>query len=121
MKNLIDKLAVIKKAFHDVNLAWDECDHLETVSYPFTYCFNELIPKVDIWVEDFTEHIEAEIKEKEEEFPVTYALIKHTVGWSRFAEATDRDVYAITTHGHYEDHEIFRITLEQARKLKFIH
>lgn len=120
MRNLIDKLAVLKKAFHDVSLAWSDCDHLETVSYPFTDSFDELVFKVDEWVEDFTEHIEAEIKEKEEEFPVTYALIKHTVGWKEFAETTDRDVYRITEHGHFQDHEIFRITLEQARKLKFI-
>jgi len=55
--------------------------------------------------------------EDEKTVPVTYSTIKRIVGWSRFAECTNRNVYAIKEHGDYEDNEVFYITEEQAKEL----
>lgn len=59
-------------------------------------------------------------KEEEKEIPITYGLIKATCGWSKFAEVTDRNVYAINEFGDYKDNEVFYITESQAEQLKFI-
>ena len=71
---------------------------------------------------DEDEYIESLIppKTKEKEIPITYGLIKATCGWSKFAETTDRNVYAINEFGDYEDREMFYITESQAKQLKFI-
>jgi|GEM_PF-6276154 len=57
---------------------------------------------------------------EEKEIPITYGLIKATCGWSKFAEKTNRNVYAINEFGDYEANEVFYITESQAKQLKFI-
>lgn len=70
---------------------------------------------------DENEYIESLNAPKEEkEIPITYGLIKATCGWSKFAEVTDRNVYAIFEFGDYKDNEVFYITESQAEQLKFI-
>ena len=58
-----------------------------------------------------------EVKEQEKNIPVTYATIKRKIGWSRFAEKTNRNVYAINEFGGYQDNEMFYISEEQADSL----
>lgn len=57
---------------------------------------------------------------EEKEIPITYGLIKATCGWSKFAEVCDRNVYAISEFGDYQDREVFYITESQAKQLNFI-
>lgn len=58
--------------------------------------------------------------EKEKEIPITYGLVKATCGWSKFAEKTNKNVYAIKKFGDYALNEVFYITESQAKELKFI-
>lgn len=70
---------------------------------------------------DEEEYIESlNPKVEENEIPITYGFIKATCGWSRFAEQTDRNVYAISEFGDYQSNEVFYITESQAKQLKFI-
>lgn len=71
------------------------------------------------WIFGFETTADIEIEE-EKEIPITYGLIKASCGWSKFAETTDRNVYAINEFGDYEVNEIFYITESQAKQLKFI-
>ena len=57
---------------------------------------------------------------EEKEIPITYGLIKATCGWSKFAEVCDKNVWAISEFGDYEDREVFYITESQAKQLNFI-
>lgn len=69
---------------------------------------------------NFPTTIDVEPEEEEKEIPITYGLIKVTCGWSEFAEKTNRNVYAINEFGDYEANEVFYITENQAKQLKFI-
>ena len=55
--------------------------------------------------------------EEQQEIPITYATIQRRIGWSRFAEETNRNVYAINEFGDYDANHLFYITEEQAKKL----
>lgn len=53
--NMIESLNNLKKAFSDVNKAWDQCykmDNLRKANYPFEYSFDELNIKVHNWIEE---------------------------------------------------------------------
>lgn len=58
--------------------------------------------------------------EEEETVPITYGLIKATVGWSRFCDVTGKNHYAINEFGDYPMNEVFDIPLSQAKTLEFI-
>lgn len=69
--------------------------------------------------DEYIESLKPQPKE-EKEIPITYGLIKATCGWSKFAEITDRNIYAIKEFGDYEANEVFYITESQAKQLNFI-
>lgn len=52
--------------------------------------------------------------------PITYGIIKNTVGWSRFCDVTGNNAYAINEFGDFEYDTIFKITKEEASKLGFV-
>jgi ABC-type Fe3+-hydroxamate transport system substrate-binding protein len=56
-------------------------------------------------------------EEEPEDVIVTYSQIKRRVGWSRFAEVTNRNVYAIKDFGGYQDREMFYIKESEAEIL----
>lgn len=58
-----------------------------------------------------------ETEVEQQQIPITYATIQRRIGWSRFAEETNRNVYAINEFGDYPPNEVFYITEEQAKKL----
>lgn len=70
--------------------------------------------------DEYIESLKETVTEKKKEIPITYGLIKATCGWSKFAETTDRNVWAINEFGEYEPNEVFYITETQAKQLKFI-
>lgn len=71
-------------------------------------------------LEDFLINGFAKEKIEEKQIPITYGLIKATCGWNKFAEETNRNVYAIKEFGEYGDKEVFYMTESQAKKLKFM-
>ena len=63
---------------------------------------------------------DAEIPEEKNEeptIPVTYGMIKNTVGWSKFCDETNYNHYAINEFGDYDETHIFHITKTQYQKL----
>lgn len=58
-----------------------------------------------------------EPKIEEPTIPVTYGMIKQTVGWSRFCDETKHNHYAINEFGDYDLTHIFHITKTQYEKL----
>jgi len=49
--------------------------------------------------------------------PVTYSLIKITVGWSRFCDVTGYNHYTINEFGDFDDNHKFNITLPEWNEL----
>lgn len=74
---------------------------------------------IDI-VMDFLERGGLPEKEEEKTVPITYGLIKATVGWSRFCDVTGGNHYAIKEWGDYPDNEVFRVLESHARELGFL-
>lgn len=68
----------------------------------------------DIADEEGNLHSEEYYNEQPEDVIVTYSQIKRKIGWSRFAEVTNRNVYAINEFGHYDDNHIFYIKESEA-------
>lgn len=122
-RELNSTLVEVETAMGKLHTLWED-EELEDIlnntgEYPFDKDFGE----IHLDFHDFRLKVEDDIETyltKKEDFPVTYALIRHTVGWSKFAEVTSKNVYAVKEYGHFQDHEIFKITLEQAKTLKFI-
>lgn len=120
-ERLINNLLSLLGCFREVNNTWDNKDaEMGKESYPFQNDFETQMMRVEEWVETFVDTIEEETEQKE--VPITYGLIKNTVGWAKFAEVTGKrkNIHAIKAWGDYPDHKIFSITEEQAEKLGFI-
>mgnify|MGYP000926870903 CR=1 FL=1 len=58
-----------------------------------------------------------EKKIEEPTIPVTYGMIKNTVGWSKFCDETLHNHYTINEFGDYDLTHIFHITKTQYEKL----
>lgn len=56
----------------------------------------------------------------EDTIPISYALIKRTVGWSAFCDVTGSNHYAVNEWGDYPDNELFHIKESHAKELGFI-
>jgi hypothetical protein len=115
--NLKIALGTLLGAYREVSKQWTELDsNIEESSYPYALSFDEHVSEVGIWVEDFCANLN-DIEHEKENIPITYATIKRTVGWSRFAEITNRNVYAIKEHADFQDREMFYISEGQAEIL----
>lgn len=71
---------------------------------------------LDTLIENYLESLKETPKEVET-IPVTYGMIKQTVGWSRFCDVVGGNHYAINEWGHPDDSTIYRITKDQFDKL----
>jgi hypothetical protein len=58
--------------------------------------------------------------ENELTIPITYALIKHSVGWKRFCEVTGYNHYNIKEYGEPEPSRLYDVTETEAKELGFI-
>jgi hypothetical protein len=59
-----------------------------------------------------------ETEEEQQKIPITFYQIKK-VGWGRYCDVTGGNHYAINEGFNPKDSDIFYITEEQAKKLKF--
>ena len=96
----------------------DVADALNNDLYPNVESFNELMQDFSMWGARYQDVINI-TKKNDEKIPITFAQIKHTCGWSEFAELTNRNVYAQKEFG-FSDREIFDVSLEDARSLGII-
>lgn len=63
-QNMIKSLKKLKRAFSDVNIAWDQCNEMNDLTnsdYPFEKSFDELNIKVQDWVDDSINELEEKI------------------------------------------------------------
>jgi hypothetical protein len=54
---------------------------------------------------------------EEKTIPITYGMIRGTVGWLKFCDVTGDNHYAVKEWGHPSDNEIYEITQEQYDEL----
>lgn len=117
MEKLQKTLDNIGDAFTVLNDIWEE-NHkiLDNAHYPFEKPFDEVYTGFLYYRSSCENRIKIELENKKE-IPITYATIQRRIGWSRFAEETNRNVYAINEFGDYEPNKVFYITEAQAEKL----
>jgi len=116
-EELKEALGTLLNAYREVGKLWDRYGSLiEQPSYPYSDAFDAHCSNVEEWVEDFCSNID-DINSERETIPITYATIKRKIGWSKFAEMTNRNVYAINEGVDFEDREMFYISEEQANSL----
>ena len=111
-ENMANLSNLIKKSEHGELIQEIMEDH-----YPFDKPLNEL--HGNIWSAYFGTKI-AELIKDEVKIPVTYGLIKNSVGWSRFCDVTGGNHYAMKEYGELEDNAILDVKKSHARELGFI-